>query len=89
MDFSLVIPALNELQKIKHDVENAASFICEARLRGKIIVVEDGITDNTAEAARSAKIPSSVRRVVIRLDKNSGKGLAVKTGIKETKGDVV
>lgn len=89
MDISIVIPAFNESQKIKHDVEVAASFICDAQLQGEIIVVDDGSTDNTSEAARNAKISSSVKRIIIRLWKNSGKGLAVKTGIMETQGDVV
>ncbi|MGB2844338.1 MAG: glycosyltransferase [Candidatus Aminicenantaceae bacterium] len=89
MDISIVMPAFNESQKIKYDVEVAASFICDAQLQGEIIVVDDGSTDNTSEAARNAKISSSVKRIIIRLWKNSGKGFAVKAGIKETQGDVV
>ncbi len=89
MDLSIIIPALNEAEKIRHDVEAAASFIKESEWQGEVIVVDDGSTDGTAEAARQANIPSSVRLDVIRLEKNSGKGFAVKTGMQKTQGDVV
>jgi len=89
MDISIVIPALNEAHKIFHDVEAAAFFISEAGFEGEVIVVDDGSTDGTAGAARKASLPSSVALNVIRLEKNSGKGFAVKTGIKETRGEVV
>jgi dolichyl-phosphate beta-glucosyltransferase len=89
MDISIVIPALNEAKKIRYDVETAASFINESGLRGEVIVVDDGSIDGTTEVARKANILSSVELVVIRLEKNSGKGFAVKTGIKNTRGDVV
>jgi dolichyl-phosphate beta-glucosyltransferase len=89
MDISIVIPALNEAEKIRFDVEAAASFIKDTGWQGEVIVVDDGSTDDTAEAARQANIPSSVRLEVIRLEKNSGKGFAVKTGIHKTQGDVV
>lgn len=89
MDISIVIPAFNEAHKIRYDVEAAASFISDAGFQGEVIIVDDGSTDGTAEAARKADIPSSVGFTVLRLEKNSGKGFAVKTGIKETKADVV
>lgn len=89
MNISIVIPALNEAEKIRYDVEAAASFIKESGWQGEVIVVDDGSTDDTAEAARQANIASSVRLEVIRLEKNSGKGFAVKTGIHKTQGDVV
>jgi dolichyl-phosphate beta-glucosyltransferase len=89
MDISIVIPALNEAEKIRFDVEAAASFIKDSGWQGEVVVVDDGSTDDTAEAARKASIPSSVRLEVIRLEKNSGKGFAVKTGIQRTQGDVV
>ena len=89
MDISIVIPAFNEEKKIGYDVEVAAAFIDEESVPGEVIVVDDGSTDNTADKARSVEIPSAVERNVIRLDKNRGKGYAVKTGILASKGDVV
>lgn len=89
MDISIVIPAFNEEKKIGHDVEIAAAFIDEESVPGEVIVVDDGSTDKTAEEAQSAEVPSAVNRNIIRLDKNLGKGYAVKTGILASKGDVV
>ncbi|MGD2295315.1 MAG: glycosyltransferase [Candidatus Aminicenantes bacterium] len=89
MNISIVIPALNEAQKIRFDVEAAATFINETQQNGEVIVVDDGSSDGTADVARKAKIPSSVRFEVIRLEHNSGKGYAVKTGILKSQGDVI
>ncbi|UCE22353.1 MAG: glycosyltransferase [Candidatus Aminicenantes bacterium] len=89
MDISIVIPALNESTKIRFDAEAAASFIKDTGLSGEVIIVDDGSTDGTAETARKADIPASVKLSVIRLEKNSGKGYAVKTGIEKTGGNVV
>ena len=89
MDISIVIPALNEATKIRFDAEAAASFIKDTGFSGEVIIVDDGSTDGTAEGARKADIPSSVKLSVIRLEKNSGKGYALKTGIQKTGGDIV
>jgi dolichyl-phosphate beta-glucosyltransferase len=89
MDLSIVIPALNEEQKIAPDITSAAFFLGEAGLSGEVIVVDDGSTDRTFHNALTALVPEAVRRRVIRLDRNSGKGFAVKTGILESAGDIV
>jgi dolichyl-phosphate beta-glucosyltransferase len=89
MDISIVIPAFNEAQKIQHDVEAAAAFIDEEAMSGEVIVVDDGSTDNTVGEAGRANIPSSVKLDVIVLEKNQGKGSAVRTGILASHGDVV
>jgi dolichyl-phosphate beta-glucosyltransferase len=89
MDLSIVIPALNEEKKIAPDITTAAFFFGEAGLKGEVIVVDDGSSDHTFHNALTAMVPDAVPRRVIRLDRNSGKGAAVKTGIRETAGEVV
>jgi dolichyl-phosphate beta-glucosyltransferase len=89
MDLSIVIPAFNEEKKIRHDVEAAAAFIEEESLDGEVIVVDDGSADRTSDEARQAQVHSSVSLNVIRLEKNRGKGFAVKKGILASRGDVV
>jgi dolichyl-phosphate beta-glucosyltransferase len=89
VDISIVIPAFNEEKKIGFDVEAAAVFIDEEAVLGEVIVVDDGSMDKTAAEARSVEIPSAVERNVIRLERNRGKGYAVKAGILASKGDVV
>ncbi|MCK4764531.1 MAG: glycosyltransferase [Candidatus Aminicenantes bacterium] len=88
-DISIVIPAFNEAAKIGADVRAAAAFIAAQNMKGEVIVVDDGSTDATTETARNAEIPGKVKRTVIRLDQNSGKGAAVKTGVLKSKGEIV
>jgi dolichyl-phosphate beta-glucosyltransferase len=89
MDISIVIPALNEERKIAPDITTAAFFFGEAGLKGEVIVVDDGSTDRTFHNALTAMIPEAIRRRVVRLDKNSGKGAALQAGVRETTGAVV
>jgi len=89
VDLSIVIPAFNEEKKIGRDVEAAAVFIDREGLTGEVIVVDDGSKDKTAEETRNAVVPPSVKKNVIRLEKNRGKGFAVKTGILASRGEVV
>jgi len=89
MDISIVIPAYNEAAKIGRDVEEAASFLSANGFAGEIIVVDDGSTDGTAGEVGRANVSSSIRKTVLRLERNSGKGAAVKRGVLESRGKVV
>ncbi|MBN2312706.1 MAG: glycosyltransferase [Sedimentisphaerales bacterium] len=89
MDLSIVIPAFEESNKIARDIAAAADFLDSHQLEGEIIVVDDGSEDNTSEIARSVKIPSNIKRNVLRYEAHRGKGYAVRTGINHTTGDFV
>ncbi len=89
MDVSIVIPAFNEAGKIVRDVEEAVRFFEGEGLSGEVIVADDGSTDGTSAAARSAKVPPTVRFETVRLERNTGKGFALKAGILASSGAVV
>ena len=76
---SVVIPAFNEQEAI-------ADVVSRVRGRGawrEVVVVDDGSTDLTAERAAQAGAR------VVRHPYNKGNGAAVKTGIREARGDVI
>ncbi|MHC4475775.1 MAG: glycosyltransferase [Planctomycetota bacterium] len=91
MDLSIVIPAFNESDKMRSDIEAASVFLQGNNLKGEIIVVDDGSEDETGAAARNAgaSLPKGVSLRVIRYEPHKGKGCAVRTGMNETQGAYV
>ena len=77
---TLIIPAYNEQRTIRKTIRAALG----ARYVDEIIVVDDGSADNTfLEASKMQGV------VVIKHEKNKGKGAAIKTGIKAATNDVI
>ena len=82
-EISVVIPAHNEAASIG-DIVKRSSIVLEAgKLSHEIIVVDDGSEDDTAENARS------FGAVVIRHPYPIGNGAAIKTGIRNTRGNIL
>ncbi len=86
MKVSLVIPAYNENSLIKDTVKTCLDHLRSNFGEWELIVVDDGSTDGTADAAREA---SGGEAQVISYPENRGKGCAVRTGVLASKGDVV
>lgn len=79
MSVSIVIPAYNESKTVGSIIKVVKSL----DIVNEVIVVDDGSTDQTAEIARKAGA------IVISHATNSGKGAALKTGFKNSKGDII
>jgi len=88
MNISIIIPALNEENKILFDVETAARFLSSRYRKGEVIVIDDGSSDHTSARAKNANIPKNVELHVLRHNTNQGKGAAVKTGVLAAHGEV-
>ncbi len=81
--FSLVIPAYNEAETIAAVINRAHRVMKKLERAYEIIVVDDGSQDTTAERAHHACA------LVISHPYNIGNGAAVKTGIRNARGEVL
>ena len=86
---SIVIPAINEENKIARDILAADQFLVSENLSGEIIVVDDGSTDRTSVMVEKTAAGIQTPCVIERLGKNYGKGRAVRTGVLKSRGDYV
>lgn len=78
---SIVIPAFNEAARIGPYLEQIQKYLAvEYPLDAEVLVVDDGSTDRTADLVSELGASWPALRL-IRLDRNRGKGAAVRTGV--------
>jgi glycosyltransferase involved in cell wall biosynthesis len=88
---SIVIPAFNEERRLPKTMSRILGYLAGSRpqARGQnteIIVVDDGSSDETADAAtRIARLHSNVR--LLRNPGNRGKGYSVRNGMMHAEGE--
>jgi glycosyltransferase involved in cell wall biosynthesis len=80
MKYSIIIPAFNEEKNISILINKLNNIIKSDK---EIIVVDDGSSDNTSKIA----LEKDAR--LIRHPYNIGNGAAIKTGIREAKGEIL
>lgn len=81
-DFSIIIPAYNEEDRIKKTLDAYLNFYKNA----EIIVVNDGSTDRTEEIVKEL---SEKHKIILINQKNQGKGAAILNGFRFAKGDLL
>lgn len=89
MELSIVIPVYNEQDKIRKDLVAASDYLCTRKLKGEIIVVNDGSTDKTAEVVMATTIQKGISLQIIDYKGNKGKGHAVKKGMLQASSDMI
>ncbi len=82
MKLSVIIPAYNERATIAELVRR----VKEADIPKEIIIVDDGSTDGTRDIVQGLKDEET--RIVYH-PYNRGKGMAIRTGIKQARGDII
>src|SRR5512135_909957 len=85
---SVVVPAWNEARRIGRSLAEIGAFLAAKPYASEIILVDDGSTDETGEAARAGLAARVPLRTIV-LDRNRGKGYAVRQGVLASAGEVV
>ena len=82
---SVIVPAYNEERIIESTLHSIHNFCSGQDFEHEIIVVNDGSSDKTAEIVTSLTniLPELI---LINLDKNAGKGVAVREGMLKARG---
>lgn len=87
---SVIIPTYNEAGTIMQILEKVIHARLPNQIGKEILVIDDCSGDNTNEMVKKViKAHPEVHIEYIRLDKNGGKGFAVRTGIAHSTGNVI
>ena len=82
---SIVIPAHNEERRLPATLAQALAFLQVQSYTSEVLIVENGSQDRTLEVAQSFAAEHSTVRVL--QEKRRGKGLAVRRGMLEARGE--
>ncbi len=88
---SVVVPAYNEESRLPATLLRIGAFLATTPgfHPAEIVVVDDGSRDRTAAVAHRYQPPDGVTTTVLRHTLNRGKGAAVRTGMRHSRGDWV
>jgi len=81
---SIIIPAHNEANRLPRSLEQVFSFLEGQAYEAEVLVIENGSTDGTLEVAQGYRSRHDNLRVVH--EPGRGKGLAVRRGMLEARG---
>ncbi|MDI7261097.1 MAG: glycosyltransferase family 2 protein [Thermodesulfobacteriota bacterium] len=88
MDLSIVIPMFNEAENVDSTLKRVEEAMSSFQGTYEIIAVNDGSADNTLEVLQEIADRNKRTRVVSYL-KNIGRGMALRRGFIEAKGEIV
>ncbi len=88
MDLSIVIPMFNEAENVETTLGRVEKALASFKGSYEIVAVDDGSLDNTLEILKGVAERNEKVRVTS-YPKNIGRGMALRTGFRESKGEIV
>ncbi|MCK9393874.1 MAG: dolichyl-phosphate beta-glucosyltransferase [Candidatus Paceibacterota bacterium] len=85
---SIIIPAFNEEKRLLSTLYEIFNYLKLEQIKAEVIIVNDGSTDNTSLIIENV-FEEFDNLKLINLEKNYGKGFAVKTGVLSASGEIV
>jgi dolichol-phosphate mannosyltransferase len=88
MDLSIIIPMFNEAENVGATLREVEETLASFQGAYEIVAVNDGSTDNTPEELK--RVAGENRRVkVVSYTRNIGRGMALRRGFQESKGEII
>jgi len=88
MDLSIIIPMFNEADNVESTLNRVEEALASFNGTYEIIAANDGSLDNTLEILnRVAKQNGNIK--IVSYSKNFGRGRALRTGFKESRGEII
>jgi len=89
MKLSIIIPVFNEEKSVISVLKKVQDVSIQGVIK-EIIAVDDGSNDSTAKLITKYIAPQKTKEIIIlRHEKNRGKGSAIVTGIRKATGDYI
>jgi dolichol-phosphate mannosyltransferase len=88
MDLSIVIPMFNEAENVEATLGRVEEALVSFQGTYEIIPVNDGSFDNTLEILERLA-SKNVKLKVVSYSKNIGRGMALRTGFRESSGEII
>ncbi|MEW6603510.1 MAG: glycosyltransferase [Thermoproteota archaeon] len=88
IQLSVVIPVYNQQSNISSSLSRIKQILDSALIQYELVLVNDGSQDDTLKILKNEeRVDSRIR--VISYTPNMGKGFAVKTGVVQSRGDII
>jgi len=88
MDVSILIPMFNEAENVEATLRRVEEAMASFEGPYEIVAVNDGSFDNTLEILKRLTAQNG-RLKIVSYSKNIGRGMALRTGFKESTGEIV
>ncbi len=88
MDLSIIIPMFNEAENVEATLRRVEEGLASFQGTYEIIAVNDGSLDNTLEILEKVAAQNGRVRIVSH-SKNIGRGMALRTGFRASRGEIV